>query len=330
MDIRQVGLVISVLLILSFLPFLGDNLSIAESSQRDSIKFFQVTEGAYSYENMRSVFDGKYGGVNSDKAQIGSLKIDSTQYGLTSDDNGCFTNPRVTLNGETVDKYSLNDAIYEYTSWTDDESSSGEYRSEEYGNGVKATYANPFYMESDVYWGYFQGIENCHGPFNRYELPVDFESISNTVEAPEKVSEGESFTVDYVFENGWKPLKTDVSAEVCVGDLCRTVEKEDVSVPVGGKTVGLEVTPETSGSVEVEADGEIGLDASKIRLSGVGVDADGDGSMEDPGNVSMIKIGEIEGNQVVEVVPRLESLSFDDLRYNFSRWVDFIWPGELF
>jgi hypothetical protein len=330
MDLWKIALAASIILGLSFLPFLSGSLSIAEGSQRDSIKFFQVTEGAYSYEDMKPVFDGKYAGVNSDQAVIGDMMIDSSQYGLTSDNNGCFTNPKVSIDGEEVDKYSLNSAIYEYTSWTDDESSSQEYRSQTFDNGISAVFANPFYMETDVYWGYFQGIESCHGPFNRYEMPVDFDSISNTVEAPETVSEGESFTVDYRFENGWRPLKTNVSTQVCIGDLCRTVEKTGQEVPVGGRTVSLSITPETSGEVSIDADGVVGLDTSSMRFEGVSTDVDGDGDMENPNNHGMIKIGEIEGSQVVDVVPRLESLSLEDLRYNILRWLDFWLPGEVF
>jgi len=330
MDLWKIAVAATIILGLSFLPFLGGSLSIAEGSQRDSIKFFQVTEGAYSYENMKSVFDGKYAGVNSDVAVIDDMRIDSSQYGLTSNENGCFTNPKVTIDGEEVDKYSLNSAIYEYTSWTDDESSSQEYRSQTFDNGISAVFANPFYMESDVYWGYFQGIESCYGPFNRYEMPVDFDSISNSVEAPETVTEGETFTVDYVFENGWRPLKANVSAQVCIGDLCRTVEKNIQEIPVGGGTVSLSVTPESSGEVSVDASGVVGLDTSSIRFEGVSTDVDGDGDMENPNNHEMIKIGEIEGSEIVDVVPRLESLSLGDLRYNVLRWLDFWLPEEFF
>lgn len=308
--------------------FLG---SVTQESQVNEIEFFQVTEGAYSYDNLQDMFDKSYSGVHSDSAQIGSLEIDSTQYGEYSGGDGCFQNPQVTLNGDTVDNYDLNNPVLDFTSWVNKEDSSIEYRTETYSNGVEAVYSLPFYMDSVVYWGTYYGIDNCYGPMNRYKMDVDYSSISHEVNVPDQVETGDKVKVTHTFNNEWKPLETDLSTEVCLGNgFCKTLEKDNVEISDNGvREVTQSFIAEASGETDVKVSGSVGLDISSLTLEGVVVDGDGDGVKEDPADLDSIKIGDIEGEGVTQVDIASEDVEWSIVLDKFVKRVKGFLPRFL-
>lgn len=302
-----------VLMVLVFAAFTFSQGSIVDSSKQEEITFYHVTDGAYSYDKFQDNFDQNYAGVHGDTARVGNYEFildpqeSNAAYGSYGSDS-CFAVPRVERRGQVVDDYSLQEnPIVRYSSWVEKEGT--DNRVQQYGD-IEARFANPFYMENAVAWGTYYGVQQCYGPFNRYNLDVNFDQISMEAEAPENVTEGEPVKVDVRFENGWKPLKADLNGEACISDkYCSEFSKEDVSVPVGGTTVTVEAAKPASnftGEVSVDMGGSLGMDMSSFQTKNVVTDCDGDGTKEDASQCDVVQIAKLEGDQVVNVVPEQE------------------------
>lgn len=320
------GIVVGAIALTGTTPF-----SFAADTQRDSISFVQVTDGAYSYDQLRDVFDTRYAGVHSDTAQIGDIHIDSSMYGRTSDGEGCFVNPQVTRNGQAVDDYNIDDSIDIYPSLSDRESTDNQEGT--YGD-LDAEFANPFYMDTQVYLGTFYGVSRCYGPMNRYELAVPFDQISNTVTVPDTAEADEQIAVEYRFSNQWTRLEADLEAEVCIGNqFCRTVSRENASVPVGQSTATVTFTPDASGQVTVDAIGQLGIDPDTYPVEDVAVDCNGDGTRQDPTTCDMITVADIRGGDVVRIRQPPAPVTFADLDATLLAWIDgvidFFTPPEV-
>ncbi|QSG08945.1 hypothetical protein HSR122_1554 [Halapricum desulfuricans] len=202
-----------------------------------------------------------------------------------------------------IDDYDLqNNPIVRYSSWVDKDST--DNRNVDYGD-VEARFAVAFYMEEAVHYGTYYGVQQCYGPFNNYVLDVPFDEISMTTDAPENVTEGEPVEVDVRFENDWKPLEADLNGEACISGYCSEFSRENVSIPTGGRTIDVEVAEPVSnftGDVSVDMGGTLGLDMEEFRTENVATDCDGDGEKEDASTCSTVKIADLEGSQVVNVV----------------------------
>ncbi|MFU1780288.1 hypothetical protein ACM16X_02780 [Haloarcula japonica] len=312
--------------------FMFSQGSIVNSA--DDITFVQVTDGAYSYDTMRGTFDDSYSGVHSDTARIGEYRISfdpqesGAAYG-SHDTDSCFAVPKVTRNGEAVDDYNLQDnKIIIYSSWAD--RSGSDNRVQQYGD-LEAMFANAFYMENAVYRGTYYGVQTCYGPFNQYNLDVDFDAVSMTAEAPKNVSEGEPVEVDVRFENQWRPLRADIQGEACTSDsLCEEFSREGVEIPEGGRTVtvdAIQPAENFTGDISVDVGGRIGLDTEEFTVEGVAVDCDSDGDYEDPSTCSMIQFGELESGKVVNVLTEPEEPPKPDsnLEEFFSSLLSSLW-----
>lgn len=281
--------------------------TIVDSSKRKTITFYQVSSGAYGQEEVVDVFKSSYAGVRGDTAVIGSYKFKMSKYGKNSAGDGCFIIPTVSKNGEVVDSYSLQGKKVQVKAVDSDKNREAEY------GPISASFGNPFYMDYDTWYGngqvYVLSV-NCYGPLNRYKLTVPFNQVSVDTSLPGNITEGNSVVVKTKVENGWKPLEADLSAEVCVTTVhCNKVSKENVSIPVGGKTIRFTVVnPEPTKKVSmanVDVSGRIGVDTDKFNTKNVAVDCDADGVNEKPSNCDMIMIGKIKGETgAVEFIER--------------------------
>jgi len=286
--------------------------TFVESSKQEEITFYHVTDGAYSYDQLQDTFDQGYAGVHGDTARVGDYRFvldpqeSNAAYGKYDTDS-CFAVPRVERNGQVVDEYSLNgNPIVDYSSWVEEDDTDNHEQS--YGN-VEAQFAKPFYKETSVWRGTYFGMDACYGPLNRYSIQVPFEQLSMTADAPENVSEGEQVVVDVRFENGWKRLEADLTGEACISGLCSEFSRSNVSVPVGGRTVSVEAAEPVvnfTGEVSVDVGGQLGLDMREFEAENVVTDCDGDGENEDASRCSTVQIAELDGGQVVNVVPAPE------------------------
>lgn len=286
--------------------------TFVESSKQEEITFYHVTDGAYSYDQLQDTFDQSYAGVHGDTARVGDYRFvldpqeSNAAYGKYDTDS-CFAVPRVERNGQVVDDYSLNgNPIVDYSSWVDKEDS--ENNEADYGD-LKAVFAQPLYKESSVWRGSYFGMDACYGPLNRYSIQVPFDGLSMTAEAPENVTEGEQVVVDVRFENGWKPLEADLTGEACISGYCSEFSRSNVSIPVGGRTVSVEAAEPVAnftGEVSVDVGGQLGLDMQEFETENVVTDCDGDGENEDASRCSTVQIAELDGGQLVNVVPAPE------------------------
>lgn len=284
--------------------------SIVPDSKVDSISFYHLTDGAYAYDRMQDTFNEEYAGVHGDNARVGDYRFildpsaSNSAYGKYGTDS-CFAVPRVERNGQVIDDYSLqNNPIVRYSGWVDKQST--DNRVQQYGE-IEATFAVAFFMEEAVYYGTYYGVEQCYGPFNQYSLTVPFEEISMQSQAPSNVTEGEPVNVDFRFENGWKPLIADLRGEACISDnYCSSFSRENVPVPVGGTTVAVEAADPVSnftGDVSVDFEGTLSLDMERFQAENVVVDCNGDGELQDASECSELKIAELQGDELVNVIP---------------------------
>lgn len=313
LDKKQAGVLGILAVLLVVIVVAGMNFqpgTIVESSQVDEITFYHVTDGAYAYENLQDNFDENYAGVHGDVAMIGAYTFDSTQYYNISGRDGCGMNPKATRNGETLDSYSLNNDIEQYPSQSQYDSTPNDQRKEDYGE-ISAWYGAPYYLYADVYWGYYLGLERCYGPMNRYTMQVPFDEISAKVETPGNITEGEPLEATVRFENGWRQLKANLSAEVCVREsFCKTVDRNNIEVPPGSVSIDLVAASaeetNATGEMRVDLSGTIGLDLSDMKTQNVVVECNGEGSKENASECVSVKIGEISGEGVTTVLERPE------------------------
>lgn len=286
--------------------------SIVPESQVERITFYHITDGAYAYDRLQDTFDDYYAGVHGDNARVGEYRIVLDPFAANAaygnyGTHSCFAVPRVEKNGQVIDDYSLQDnPIIRYSPWVDETGT--DNRNQQYGD-LEALFAVALYMDNVVHYGNYYGVEQCYGPFNQYSIQVPFDEISMSSEAPVNVTEGESVEVEALFENSWKPLQADIRGESCIGGYCSEFSKSNVSIPVGGRTVTLEVgeaVENFTGEVSVDMGGTLGLDMDEFQTRNVVTDCDGDGVNENASRCSTVKIAELGGDEVVNVIPEPE------------------------
>ncbi|WP_276273613.1 hypothetical protein [Haloarcula litorea] len=275
-------------------------MSVAQDSRKESISFYHLTDDAGTTQALHETLKNKYPGTFTDVAKLGKYRFDLSMRGLTSGSDGCFLVPKVKKNGVEVDQFNLQEnKITSYSGWTDKD---GTGRVEKTYGDIKASFGNALYMDSVVYYGTFYGVDSCEGAFNTYELEIPWDKISVETSTPEKSQADNPVALTYNFHNQWRPMEADLEAEVCVGNgLCKTVQKEDVSVPVGTSATTISVTPNASGELKTDFGGSVALDMEHFRAEGLSVDCDNDGSNERGSQCSSIEIGEIKGSDVVKL-----------------------------
>ncbi|WP_049937206.1 hypothetical protein [Haloplanus natans] len=275
-------------------------LSVAQDSRKQSISFYHLTDDAGSTQALHQNLKDTYPGTFSDVAKLGKYRFDLSMRGLTSGGDGCFLVPKVKKNGVEIDQFNLQDnKITSYSGWADKD---GTGRVEKTYGDYKASFGNTLYMDESVYYGTYYGVQSCEGAFNKYEMEIPWNKISVETNTPKKSQADNPVALTYTFHNQWKPMEADLEAEVCIGNgLCKTVRKENVSVPVGTSASTISLTPNATGELKTDFGGSIALDMEHLRVEGLSVDCDNDGSNERPSKCSSIEIGEIQGSDVVKL-----------------------------
>lgn len=281
-------------------------LSLAEDTRRDEIRFYHLSDKAGSFrDSLRRSLEASYPGSFTDTARVGAYTFDdSTEV----DENGyCTLEPVVKHNGQVVDDYGLDKQIESHSSYSD--GTDTDNNKQQYGP-LTAEFANPHYMET----GYWIGFNGCYGTFNRYHLAVNQDAISVDVQTPDKAVEGQAVTTTVTVSNGWQPLRADLSTEVGIdGQFCRTLTKKDIAIDRGTTTVEFTYTPDTAGDVSASVSGPVGLDLQRYPVDGASVDCDGDGQKEAPATCRMITVGEVQGGGVTAVKAPRNAVFDNDL-----------------
>lgn len=274
-------------------------LSVAQDSRKESISFYHLTDDAGTTQALHETLKNKYPGTFTDVAKVGKYRFDLSMRGLTSGGDGCFLVPKVKKNGVEVDQFNLQDnKITSYSGWTDKD---GTGQVEKTYGDIKAS-LGLLYMDEVVYYGTFYGVDSCEGAFNTYEMEIPWNEISVETSTPEKSQANNPVALTYTFHNQWRPMEADLEAEVCIGNgLCKTVRKENVSVPTGTSATSISVTPNATGQLKTDFGGSVALDMEHFRVEGLSVDCDNDGSNERASQCSSIEVGEIQGSDVVKL-----------------------------
>jgi len=219
----------------------------------------------------------QYPEISSYTSQIGSLQIDSSQWGGFSNEGysvGCFVNPQVTLNGQTVDDFSLDNspqatsssAPQEYT-WDVDESRPEKTYTLEDGTQVTVGYLTAFNFEPTTFRGTYYGGD-CKGVFNTVSVDFPEEELSQSINTPGNVKKSQNPEISIQVNSFSNSLRYEGTVEVCrpTAEPC-TSEQITQDLDQGLNDIPVNINTDASGEYSIESQGQILVDAGTYPIN---------------------------------------------------------------
>lgn len=263
------------------LSFTGINLAnIAGSNSNSSLH-----SGAWYGISPVSSYPSRRG-ESENKLQVGTLKISNLEPFTTGDsayrEAGCSENPKVSLNGQTIDNWNNQNYIARYYKGSGANAGSVK-KTYKLGDGTTVTvdYLSTFNFKPIVYHGVYYG-GHCKGVFDsvNVQFPTNelYTSINHkTTNSTNKILTGTNPGINIKVENSWtNSVELNGTATICKPTPSKCDRKHiEQKLNTGTNNIQIHTIAQQKGTYRVKFHGDIRLNTNTYPIKGIDVKKNG-------------------------------------------------------